>query len=110
MPRLDRQMTLEAPARVPDGAGGYALDWVVLGTVWAELRPGTGRADGADLLAVASVPLRIIVRATPEGSASRPRAGQRLREGSRVYAVLAVAEADAPGRYLACFAREEAVS
>jgi head-tail adaptor len=106
-PRLNRRLVLEAVTRVPDGAGGFAEAWVGRGAVWAEMVPGGGREvveGGADL---ARVPWRITLRAAPEGSPQRPRPGERLREGARVFAVLAVAERDPEGRYLTLAAREE---
>lgn len=106
-PRLNRRMVLESPVRAPDGLGGYAEGWAVEGTVWAELMPGNGREVLAAGLTLAAVPWRITLRGAPFGAPSRPRAGQRLREGTRVFAIHAVAERDAGGRYLTCFAREE---
>jgi head-tail adaptor len=44
------------------------------------------------------------------GSDRRPRPDQRFREGARLFRILAVAEADAQGLYLTCFAREEVVA
>lgn len=105
--RLNRALTLEDPQRVPDGAGGFNETWVALGTLWADLRPGTGRDRGAEFATLATVPYRITVRASAEGAPSRPRPGQRFREGGRVFAIAAVTEADAIGRYLVCFASEE---
>ncbi|MGB4908701.1 MAG: head-tail adaptor protein, partial [Tabrizicola sp.] len=52
-------------------------------------------------------PYRITVRGTPTGSPSRPKAGQRFREGTRLFLIQAVTERDQFGRYLTCFAREE---
>jgi hypothetical protein len=41
---LNRALVLEAPqTRVPDGAGGFALTWGALGTLWAEVVAGAGR-------------------------------------------------------------------
>jgi head-tail adaptor len=40
---LSRRLVLEAPDRVPDGAGGFSETWVALGHVWAEIaRAGRG--------------------------------------------------------------------
>ncbi|MCR8723627.1 head-tail adaptor protein [Frigidibacter sp. ROC022] len=108
--RLTRAMVLEAASRLPDGAGGYTETWVPLGTHWVEVRSGTGKGGAADLVALAQVPLRIIVRAAPEGALSRPKPGQRFREGQRRFRILAVTEADRDGLYLTCFAREEAAA
>lgn len=105
---LNRRMVLEDASRVADGAGGFVESWAALGEIWASVTHGTGRIDDAGRVARAEVPLRIRVRALPEGAAQRPAPGQRLREGGRVYRILAVAEADRAGRFLTCYAREEA--
>ena len=106
-PRLDRRMVLETPARVSDGAGGFALSWAVKGVLWAALTPGSGREAAGEEVLFAQTPYRIIVRGAPVGAASRPKAEDRLRDGTRVFTLLAVTEADPRGQYLTCFAREE---
>lgn len=106
-PRLNRALVLEARVPRPDGAGGYAEAWQAVGTLWAEMRAGTGRYVAADQIAASSVKYRITVRAAPVGAPSRPRPDQRFREGARVFRILAVAERDAAARYLTCFAEEE---
>ncbi|SOC07676.1 head-tail adaptor protein [Rhodobacter maris] len=106
-PRRNRPLVLEEARRVSDGAGGFALDWQPLGTLWAEVSAGTGSERAGEFVTLASVPWRIVVRAAPVGSPRRPRPEQRFREGARIFRILAVAEADAEGHYLTCFAREE---
>lgn len=106
-PRLNRPLVLEGPVRVSDGAGGYAVNWQVLGTLWAQVAARTGR-EVADITApVSRVVYRITVRAAPVGAPSRPRPEQRFRDGARLLKILAVAEADAQGRWLICDAQEE---
>ncbi len=106
-PVLNRKLVLEEPQRVPDGAGGYTTSWVALGTLWAEIRAGTGREKATEALTVSSIPFRITLRAAPVGAPSRPRPEQRFVEGSRIFRILAVSEADPGGQYLTCFAQEE---
>jgi len=106
-PNLSRALVLESPVVTPDGAGGFVTTWESLGTVWAEIRAGAGRARFAALGPSGEVRLRIVLRATPAGSPRRPRPEQRLREGARIFRILAVAEADVQGRYLICTATEE---
>ena len=106
-PILSRKLTLETPERVADGAGGFAIDWQPLGVLWAEILPGTGRERALHQLPRSLVPLRIFVRAAPVESPSRPIAGQRFREGSRIYNINAVTEKDRSGRFLLCHADEE---
>ncbi|MBK5934231.1 head-tail adaptor [Rhodovulum imhoffii] len=106
-PVLSRRFSLERLRQVPDGAGGYAVVWEILGNLWAELIPQAGGSRMAGELTISRVSCRIIVRAAPVGAPSRPEPGQRLREGVRVFRILAVAETDAKGRYLTCHAEEE---
>ena len=102
-PNLNRKLILEAPERVADGAGGYTDTWTPKGTIWAEVLPrGSGREVEASELN-----LKITIRAAPQGAPSRPDAAMRFRGGARIYRLEAVTEADAAGRYLVCFAKEE---
>ncbi|MFN4057496.1 MAG: head-tail adaptor protein [Roseinatronobacter sp.] len=106
-PRLTRALVLEAPVAVPDGAGGQGVSWTALGTLWAAIKPGAGRERQGVLGASGEVSLRITLRAAPMDSTARPRAGQRLRDGARVFRILSVIEADPAGRYLTATAIEE---
>lgn len=105
--RLNRVFLLEERQRTPDGHGGYLEGWHPLGQVWAEVRPGVGREIAGVEVPLSQVGYRITLRAAPMGAPSRPKAGQRLRDAGRSFAILAVAERDGDGRYLTCFAREE---
>lgn len=107
LPHLRRRLLLEEPERLPDGAGGFAETWLTLGTLWAEVTPLHGRevASGGTLLSENGH--RIVIRAAPEGAAMRPRPDQRLRDGARIFTILAVTERDPGGRFLTCLTREE---
>ncbi len=106
-PHLNRALVLEAVARTPDGAGGFTEAWTALGALWAEVLPGSGNDTLGEERMLSAVPYRVTVRAAPVGAPSRPKAGQRLREGSRLFLIQAVTERDPDGRYLICFSREE---
>lgn len=107
-PRLGRRLVLEALQRVPDGAGGFAEIWATLGTIWGEVQVASGRDAAGQEVILTSAAYRIKVRGAPQGAPSRPVAGQRFRDGGRVFGILAVSEADTAGRHLTCFAQEEA--
>lgn len=109
-PQLNRPLVLEAMSRVADGAGGFAESWGALGTLWAEVKPGAGRDAAGEEVVMGVVGYRITLRGAPQGSPARPVPGQRFRDGGRLFAILAVTETDAAGRYLTCFAREEVPS
>lgn len=106
-PDLTRRLTLEAPQQAADGAGGFVEAWTVLGTLWAEITPGTGRERAGEGTPLSRVPYRITVRGAPVGASYRPKPGQRFRDGGRIFSVLAVAERDGRGHFLTCFAQEE---
>lgn len=106
-PRLTREMTLQARQSTPDGLGGRTTTWVTLGQVWADLQARTGREARGESGAVSDTSFRILLRGAPVGSPERPQPGQRLVDGTRLFRIEAVAERDADGRYLTCFASEE---
>lgn len=108
-PRLNRQLVLEAPDKLNDGAGGFVQGWVPLGVVWAAITPRSGRETSQSGAPVSHMSYRIIIRGAPAGSDKRPAAQQRFREGDRIFTIEAVSEHDPEGRYLACFAQEEQV-
>ena len=107
---LSRKLVLEAPVTSDDGLGGRTTGWQPLGTIWAEVTRRTARSRRIGEAAVSSVGYRIVVRGAPVGAPSRPKAGQRLVEGSRIFRIDHVAEVDAAGRYLLCRATEEHVT
>ena len=106
-PQLNRSLVLEGPVRIADGAGGFTARWEPLGVLWAEIRAGSGRDALAGQVPVAQLPLKITVRAAPQGAASRPLPGQRFVDGSRIFRIRAVAEQGAFAQLLVCHAEEE---
>jgi head-tail adaptor len=106
-PKLRRWLVLEAAVDAADGSGGYVRTWAVQGRHWADVVPGSGRETEGEEVLQATIPFRITVRGSPVGAPSRPVPGQRFRDGSRVFTILAVTERDPDGRYLVCTAREE---
>lgn len=105
--RLTRELVLERPERVSDGAGGYVTTWSVLGRHWAAIAPAKGRAATGGAGPLSRVPMTIVIRAFAVGRIERPSPGQRFVEGARRYAILAVSERDGAGRYLDVLAEEE---
>ena len=107
LPNLNRALVLEGVQRSPDGAGGFTESWTALGTLWAEVKPGSGSDTLGEERMLSAVPYRVTVRGAAAGASQRPVAGQRFRDGDRLLWVQAVTERDSEGRYLTCFAREE---
>jgi head-tail adaptor len=104
---LSRKLELEAPQSLADGAGGFSLVWTSLGTLWGEVLAGAGREAAGEEISLASVNYRITLRTAPVGSTARPKPEQRLRDGARIFTILAVSERDTTGHYLTCLTKEE---
>ena len=47
VPKLNVRLELEGSARQGDGMGGYRIVWQRIGSLWAEMKAGTGRERGA---------------------------------------------------------------
>lgn len=106
-PPLNRRLTLEAAQLVGDGAGGFDQTWTALGTLWAQVKPRTGRLANGETGAVSVGAFRIITRGAPQGHSNRPEPGQRFRMGTRLFRIEAVTEDEPAGLYLICQCQEE---
>lgn len=107
-PRLNTKLVLEDPQRIPDGSGGYVDNWRALGTLWAEVTLRSGRETAQSGAPTSAVSYKIKVRGAPFGAVDRPKPEQRFRAGAQVFFIHAVAVDDADGRYITCYAIQEA--
>lgn len=107
-PRLSIPLVLEARARRPDGMGGQQSEWIERGTLWGALDAHAGREARGEIGAISVVTWRITLRGVPPGDPRRPQPGERLRLGTRLFRIEAVAEEGRAGHWLVCHAREEA--
>jgi head-tail adaptor len=104
---LNRRLTLETLQRNSDGAGGFDPTWSALGTLWAQVKPRTGRLATGETGAVSIGGFRITVRGAPMGHSNRPEPGQRFRMGTRIFRIEAVTEEEPVGLFLICHCQEE---
>jgi head-tail adaptor len=102
----DRRLVLEAFEPTPDGGGGMTGAWRALGVHWARLHPLSARQRAIGEAARSEITHRAVVRWSAPETPSRPRPGQRFREGTRIYAVAGVAEADQQRDALLCWVCE----
>lgn len=109
MKRLGRKLELEGRVRSADGSGGFTGGWALLGTHWGAVEPSAGRLERGEDAARSRASYRVTIRAVPEGSTARPMAGQRFRQGARVFAIRAVLDSR-DARFLTCYVDEEAMS
>ena len=107
---LDRKLVLEEAVKLPDGAGGFSQNWIALGTLWAAIKPRSGRLGTELDMPTSEVKLRVVLRAAATGSSMRPKPGQRLVESGRVYAIEAVGDVPGTPNFMECWVREEAAT
>jgi SPP1 family predicted phage head-tail adaptor len=98
---LRTRLTLEAPSRTSDGAGGSGIAWESVSDVWARVTPLTGNEDLSLDRVAGTLRHEIVIRY---------RAGvtleMRFRDGSRVYDIRAAFDPDARRHWLKCIAEE----
>lgn len=92
---MRERVTLEAPLRTPDGAGGALVSWVAGATVWAkvEMRDGGEAAVAERLEARAAIRVTIRYRG---GVTSEMRVGWQ----GRAFNIRAVRDRDGRRRFL----------
>jgi head-tail adaptor len=86
---LNRRLELEAPVETGDGAGGVVRTYEAVATLWAQVMPVSARSDIAGDHLGAVLRHRIVVRARSGISTLH-----RLRDGARVFRIMAVRESD----------------
>jgi SPP1 family predicted phage head-tail adaptor len=98
---LRRRLILEAPVATPDGLGGATQAYATVAALWAQVEWMSGderwRAGRPEQFATHRVTLRW--RAGLD-------AGQRLRDGARIYEIRAVDDPDGSRRRLICLVEE----
>jgi SPP1 family predicted phage head-tail adaptor len=98
---LKHRLVLEQPVETPDGAGGVTRSYATVTTLWAAVVPVAARGGVvADDLG-ATVTHRIVARSGPDVTTRH-----RLREGARIFRILALRDQDGSGRFLEISAEE----
>lgn len=102
-----RRLILERSEAVADGAGGFSRVWPEIGTLWGDVRMRSGDLRDTEFGQTPRLRLRVKTQAVPEGHEMRPRVGDRLRDGGRLYQISALHEGDPLGRTLVLLVSEE---
>ena len=105
MPGLDQRITLSTEQRSDDGGGGYDLVWRDVATVWAGIKPISGREQVQADQQSGTVRYRVIIRAraVPGGVSSDMRLIWRTN-GDKILNVREVMDAGPRAAYLEFFA------
>lgn len=99
--RLRRRLTLEAPAKVPDGLGGAMQAFEAVADFWAQLEWLSGSEPWHQGRPEQVASYRVTLRWRPDLDA-----GKRLRDGDRIFDIRAVADPDGSRRRLVCLVEE----
>ena len=98
---LRRRVVLEREQRSDDGGGGATVAWQVVATVWAAIKPLSGREkdryQGLEATLSHRVTLRYRTDVMPD---------MRLRMGGRVFDIRAVFSPDERRQWLICLCWE----
>jgi SPP1 family predicted phage head-tail adaptor len=98
---LKHRLVLEEPLESPDGAGGVRRSYATVTTLWAAVTPVSARGNVVADDVGANVTHRIIIR-----SGSDVSTRHRLREGARIFRILALQDQDGSGRFIEINAEE----
>jgi SPP1 family predicted phage head-tail adaptor len=98
---LRRRVVLEREQRSADGGGGASVGWQVVATVWAAVKPLSGREKDRYQSLEASLSHRITLRYRAGVSPD-----MRLRMGARLFDIRAVFSPDERRQWLICLCRE----
>lgn len=101
-----RRLVLQVSTEVPDGGGGFTRIWEDRTAIWGEVRMRSGKLSATEFGERPSLKVRIQTHFLPQGHASRPLPGQRLRDGGRVFVVEAVHDTEGRHALLTILATE----
>lgn len=99
---MRERVSIQVETQTPDGGGGYTLGWTTLATVWARVRPISGREALQAQQLESAVQYRVTIRTFPGLAAAR----HRLLWGSRPLNILAIRNPDEHGVYMEIDAAE----
>jgi SPP1 family predicted phage head-tail adaptor len=98
---LRQRLVLEQPVETPDGAGGVTRSYATVATIWAAVTPVSARGDTVADERAATVTHRITIRARADVTTRH-----RLRDGGRIFRIVALRDRDGRGRFTEIDAEE----
>lgn len=98
---LRHRLVLEEPLETPDGAGGMTRTYQSLAPLWAKVVPVSARDQVVAAAPGATVTHRIVIRRRDDVTTRH-----RFRDGTRVFRIITLREADGSGRFTEIGAEE----
>jgi len=100
-----KQVAIQAEQSTPDGAGGYALAWTTIATVWADIAPVSGREIYTAGHLEGHITHKVTLRWRADLSIT---SDMRLLYNSRSFNIQAVINQDETNQYVIVLATEGA--
>lgn len=104
---LRKQIIVQVEQPTADGAGGYALAWAAVATVWAELTPLTGREINFAGHQEGRATHKIVIRWRKDLTLTT---GMRLLYGARVFNIRSILNEGESDRQATLLAEEGAAA
>ncbi len=98
---LRREVTLQSPVEITDGAGGFSVSWSDVATVWADVRPLSGSEQWMARKLQSAITHRVTLRYRA-GVTAR----MRILYGTRVFNIRTVINIDEANEFLELLAEE----
>jgi len=101
--QMTARLALETATDTPDGQGGAVPAWTEVAALWAKVEPVSSTLTERAGAEIGTITHRIWLRFRTDIVS-----GQRLRKGTRLFAIKLVEDPDETGRYLTCLCEEDA--
>lgn len=98
---MRRKFVIEGPSDVADDVGGFSQNWTARASVWGHATVIAGNEAFAAARTENALTHRIRIRWRPDIDASC-----RIRDGDRIFAIIAITDADGRRRFVNCLCRE----
>lgn len=83
--RLRTRVEIQQPARSSDRAGGFTQNWPTMATVWAEVRPLSGREVFEQMRSQSKISHKVTIRYRADVTGA-----MRLKAGGTIYRIKAI--------------------
>lgn len=100
---LNKRVTLQIPAKAPDGMGGFTVTWTDAATVWAAVWP----VNATETIQAGKVGLTVTHRVRIRYR-SVVKAGWRISFGGRYFNIVSIIDPNTAHRWLDILCREAA--
>lgn len=100
---LKHRVTIEAPVKTPDGAGGFTTSYSTIATVYAAIWPVSASEQVQAMQATMTITHKITIRYR-----SVLKGSWRLKYGNKYYSIVSIINPNMDNKFLTILAKEAA--